>query len=189
MTWPEEARDAIAGSLVIVTGDDKAFGYFNLTEQGFWRSFAAIVIVAPMFLYASMVDHRMAMAEGDGEVAHQASVVMTLIGLAVQWVAWPVIMVPVAKLLVQSRNYARYITVYNWSSILVMAIALPPFALYHLGLAGAGTAITLAMITLFASFWYRWMVARMALETSGPASAMLVIADTVISFAVAGLIG
>jgi hypothetical protein len=69
-----------------------------------------------------------------------------MVGLVLQWVGWPLAMVPIARWLGLAHDYARYIIAYNWSSVLVVAVMVPPLMLLDIGLIGPGFAALLAFV-------------------------------------------
>ncbi|MFW6077318.1 MAG: hypothetical protein ACOC71_06180 [Hyphomicrobiales bacterium] len=182
--WFEEATQSLYASWLLLIRDTDGYRHFDQSEAGFWRSFSAIIIVAPLYLYASTV-----YVEMPGEAAPPApSVVAALAGLVLQWVGWPLAMVFIARFAGLSQAYARYIIAYNWSSVLVVAALVPPLILLDLGLVGPGFAVLLSFILTIVSLYYRWYVAVTALGTTGLVAAALVLADVVLSLAVNRLV-
>jgi hypothetical protein len=184
MSWLEEAWRSLHASWLLAMHDPDAYAHFKNTEAGFWRSFSAIFIVAPLYLYAATAQARFAGGEG----AASPSLVWAAIGLVVQWIAWPLIMVLIARQAGLSRNYGRYIIAYNWSGVLIIAALMPPLLLMNLGLA-QGAAAILSFAVLIASLYYRWYIAVTALETTGLVAAALVASDVALSLGVNRLIG
>lgn len=190
MSWLAEAYRSIVGSLRLAVRDEGGFDDFNLTEAGFWRSFSAIVILAPLYLYG--YDLQVALEAGDGgsgEAGAEASLALSAVQLLVQWVAWPIAMVVIARFAGLAAGYSRYITVYNWSSILVGAVQIVPIFLFLQGGVLAELGSLLMMAGLMVVVYYRWYVARVALQTTALVASALVLADLVLSFGIIRLIG
>jgi len=177
VTWLEEASQSLHACWLLLLRDASAYRLFNSSESGFWRSFSAVFLVAPLYLYASTIETRLP----DAEPVASSSPGWALIGLLLQWGGWPLIMAVVARWIGLSRNYARYIIAYNWSSVLVIAGLLPPLMLYSADLVGSGTMAVLSLFVLLASLYYRWFIARTALETTGLVAVALVLGDLVLS--------
>ncbi len=185
MTWLEEARRSIVASWLLFIRDPSAYNRFNNTEAGFWRSFSAIVLVAPLYLYATGIEARLPEADSQAN----PGLVWSALGLVLQWVGWPLIMVWVARLAGLSRHYARYIIAYNWSTVLVILVFLPPLILYDLGFLATGSTAVLSLIVLLASLYYRWYIALRALETTGVVAFALMLADVVLSVLISQFVG
>ena len=127
MTWLAEGYQSIVGSLRLAVRDEGGFDDFNLTETGFWRSFAAIIILAPLYLYGHDLQVAIEAAEStatEGEAGPIPGPVGG--GIAGTVGGWPIAMAVIARFIGLSAGYSRYITVYNWSSILVGAVQIVP---------------------------------------------------------------
>lgn len=185
MNWFEEARQSLTGSWLLLIRNTEGYRYFAHSEAGFWRSFSAIVIIAPLYLYAASVEIEL---PGDSDPVASPSLAAAMVGLVLQWVGWPLAMAIIARFAGLQHGFARYIIAYNWSSVLVIALLLPPLILLDLGLVGPGSALFLSFALMLVSLYYRWYVARTALETSGLIAMALVLADFVLSLAVNRLV-
>lgn len=185
MSWFDEARQSLIGSWLLLIRDVSGYQQFNNTEAGFWRSFSAIVIVAPLYLYGASVQVQLP----DSEAAASPSLIAAIIGLVLQWLGWPLAMAAIAYLTGLAHGYARYVIAYNWSSVLVIAALLPPLILLDLDWLSEGGALALSFIVLIGSLYYRWYVALTAFETSGAVAAALVLADVALSLGINRLVG
>jgi hypothetical protein len=184
MNWVEEASQSLFGSWLLLVRDTGGYRYFAQSEAGFWRSFSAIVIIAPLYLYATTVQ-----VEFPPEAAAASpSLAAAMVGLVLQWIGWPLAMVFIARFVGLQHGYARYIIAYNWSSVLVIGLLMPPLILLDLGLVGPGFAVFLSFVLMLVSLYYRWYVAQTAFETSGPIAAALVLADVALSLFVNRLV-
>lgn len=184
MNWLEEARQALYGSWLLLIRNTEGYRYFAQSEDGFWRSFSAIVIIAPLYLYATTVQIEL---PGDSGPVASPSLATAMVALLLQWIGWPLAMVPIARLAGLQHGYARYIIAYNWSSAMVIALMLPPLMLLDLGLVGPGPAMFLSFILMMVAFYFRWYLARTAFETTALIAAALVLGDFVLSLAVTRL--
>jgi hypothetical protein len=185
MNWFEEASRSLHASWLLLIRDADGYRLFSQSEAGFWRSFSAVVIIAPLYLYAGTVQ----IALPDEAVPAPPSLVAAMVGLVLQWVGWPLAMVPIARWLGLAHAYARYIIAYNWSSVLVVAVMVPPLMLLDVGLIGPGFAALLAFLLTLVALYYRWYVALTAFETTGIVAAALVVADVVLSLLINSLLG
>ena len=183
MSWLEEAARGIIGSALLLRGQ-WAQGWFNLTQAGFWRSFGAFLIAAPIYLWAA----RLGIPAEAGTAAQKAVVgavlLKGLLMLALQWISWPLAMVFIARLLKLSRNYAPYIIAYNWSTVLVLLLQLPPVLLYHFGLVSSNGAAFFMLFALGLVLYLRWQAARLALGAPAMLAVALVLADMTISLGI-----
>jgi hypothetical protein len=185
MYWFEEARQSLFGSWLLLIRDTAGYRHFSHSEGGFWRSFSAIVIIAPLYLYAAMVQIEL---PNDPAPAAVPSLTAAMAGLVLQWVGWPLAMMLIARVAGLAHAYARYIIAYNWSSVLVVVVLMPPLILLDLGLVGPGFAVMLSFAVVLVSLYYRWYVALTAFETTGLVATALVLADVVLSLTINRLV-
>ncbi len=189
MSWLHEAQRAMIGSWRLLLRDTNGYDEFDLTERGFWRSFSAIVPIAPLYLYAATIQ----IPDELGELAKPSEQLETSLGLVVmilivQWIAWPLAMVFVARIAGLAHNYSRYIIAYNWSSILVMCAQMVPATLLAQGGAVTSLGNLVFIIFLFAALYYHWYIAFTALQTTMSMAWILVLADIVLGVGITRLL-
>jgi hypothetical protein len=109
--------------------------------------------------------------------------------LAVFLVLWPVVAAILARVLGVSTNYARYIIVYNWMSLPVMAIALVPSLLYLAQIIGFEAAAFSGLPILGVGLFLSWIVARRALGTTAVVAIAFALADFALTQGLFTLIG
>lgn len=186
MSWLHEAQRAVTGCWRLFLRDTDGFDEFDLTERGFWLSFTAIIPIAPVYVYAATV--KIPVDPIVDTPQDEPSMVLSAVGLVVQWIAWPLVMAFVARLIGLAHYYSRYIIAYNWSSILVMAAQLVPVLLIAQGGSTVETGQLLFAAILAVVLYYRWYIAFTALETGAAIASALVLGDLVLSFAITQLV-
>lgn len=164
------------GAVLMLRRDPAAMAHFDVSVEGFWRSFAAPLLVTPVNLVAVLP---VALAlERD---ATQMAVVRILTDLSAI-VAFPLLMVPVARLLGLGGTYVPFIVANNFASlpiavVYMMLTAVVAFAGAVGGLSGVATVqfwIGLPLLALVLG--YIWQVARIALQApAGTAAAITAI--------------
>lgn len=188
MTIIAEGLAALRGCWRFMRRDPEADRDFNLTIDGFWRSFAMVlpllVLVYPMFIS----DHRLGIELGD-ETAEPpvldigrdyAHLIGTLL-------AWPLAAALLAKLLGVARNYVRYMVIYNWMSLPTTAVALLPHLLY-LSSGSANLALASAAIVIPLLLYVSWYVANRALETTALVAIAFVLAEYAVILGIGRLV-
>ncbi len=180
MTWSEEIFRSLFALWRILKFDPQAPAYFNLTEQGFWRSFLAAAV-------ANVVGHAMlqpllALAPAEVRPVDLNGVLIREIAVGfVIMVVFPLLMVPVSRMLNLDRNYVTYIIAWNWSSW-VMLILLVPISLFALvGLLSFGVVGLLQLILFVVAVFVGILVARAALECNGFVAAGLMLLEFVLA--------
>ena len=140
--------------------DAKGMAYFNDSVGGFWRSFLAAAMVAPLYGLLLLVRHQ-------GSMSHVPWVRFTaveVIAYVIAWLAFPVLMAAFVKTLDRDRFYVRYIVAYNWTAVLQNALYLPIAILTAADVIGVSAANVLGFAALGLVVIYVWFVARVALE-------------------------
>ena len=169
----QDVLSALYGAYRLAWFDVSGMTFFNLTVEGFWRSFFAAVLVAPA--YAVLVGLRAPVPE-----VNIALVVLTEgIGYVLAWCAFPVVALALTRLLGLDRNYVALIVAHNWSAVLQMAAFVAVILLGGILPAAFGTL--LVAVTTIGILVYQWFVIRTALQTSGGVALMLLLVDLVIT--------
>ena len=164
----QEIRRSIWGAARFASFDARGMHFFNLTADGFWRSFAAALISLPFFLVIAALTYR------PTDVAHFASLALAY---AASWILFPLIMIPVMKALRLSEAYVPLIVAYNWSSVIVYGLALVTTLLYFLD--------TSLVASLTLAFWivallYLWFVVKSAINVGWLIPFVIVVIDQVL---------
>jgi hypothetical protein len=171
----EEVLRSLYGAWRLARADVTGMQHFNLSVEGFWRSFFAAIIVAPG--YALLVVQRTL----DREEGYDPGsiVVVESIAYLAAWAAFPLVAVVLTQLLGLGRHYVELIVAVNWSAVLQVAAFLAAMALGLL-LPEGFAALLLAIVT-GALMLYQWFVMRTALQTTGGVALVLVLVDLLLS--------
>jgi hypothetical protein len=173
----QEVVRSIYGAYRLAWLDHSGMSHFNLSVDGFWRSFFAAVLVAPG--YALLVVQDLA---GRPEAVSPAwAFVVETLGYVITWAAFPLIAIVVTQLLGLSRNYAAMIIAANWAAVIQIGLFLVAVALGFVLPALAGFTVTLATVAIL---FYQWFVIRTALDTTGGIAIALVLVDLLVNAAI-----
>ena len=177
-----EVSSALYGALRLAQLDPRGLRFFNATAAGFWRSFFAAVMVAP--LYAILLFVRYLTGHESAPVPRYVAV--ETIAYVIAWVAFPVAMDPLSRLFGRSQRYIPYIVAYNWAAVWQNALYLP---LAVFGLTGTVpgpvySVLNIAALTLI--LFYGWFIARTALQVTAPTAAGVVVFDFLLSLFING---
>ncbi|GGH08842.1 hypothetical protein GCM10007036_04560 [Alsobacter metallidurans] len=181
----DEVGRSLAGSVKLLNRDPEGLGAFEVSFEAFWRSFAAMLLVAPAFVVL-LADARLQAGLPLEDGLFESPLLVTRQALLVTgcWLAFPIAMVGLARLLGVGRRYARYIIAYNWSAVVATTIMAAPHALHVVGWATAGltTLFLLAFGVLIVQC--RWFLAKTALGVSGGVAAVVVLVELCVNGAV-----
>ena len=173
-----EVQLAVGGALRLAVGDRRGLEYFDASIDGFWRSFRAAAICYPLYLF--LVSVRVAHAQW--EISGVAPIlIVETIAYVISWVAFPLLILPVARHLGRETRFLPFMVVYNWSQIPQTVV----FVLVGLdtatGLLPPSGAHFVGLLAAIASLAYEWYIARVALAVTGTQATLVIIIDLLLS--------
>lgn len=177
MTITGEIASGIYGAWRLARGDVGGIGYFNATKQGFWRSFLAMVIVAPLFASVLLLIYEDAVDQY--EPVRFFSV--HAIGYVTAWFLFPLIMFYVVQAIDRERRFFAFIAAYNWASVIQNFIYIPVVVVAQLGVIPPNLTYFLVFAIKTLVFVYTWFIARAGLGIAGPLAAAIAAGDLVLA--------
>ena len=159
MPGREEITSSVYGAFLLARRDARGMGFFEISIDGFWRSFFAAAIVAPIHIIIVSLH-----APAAAEVSFAWQFVVETIRYGLEWATFPVIMVVVARLMDLSHLYVAYIVAYNWSKVLIYSLWLPLFAIEATQLLPAWLTSVLMIAVFVAIMYYLWFITCTALR-------------------------
>jgi hypothetical protein len=184
-TWLE-ARRAITGTLRLARGDSGGLSWFDRSLDGFWRSFRAGVICYPLYLIlvAMRVTEREWHASGGWRI-----VIVETIGYVVAWVAFPLLMLTVTQWIGRAHRFFDFMVVYNWCQVPQSALFVLVGLESQSGILGTQGSEAIDVFAAIATLVYEWYIARVALDTTGPVAALVVLVDLVLGAFISRVVG
>jgi len=162
-----EITKSINGAWRIARMDQNALNYFNMSIEGFWRSFLAVLIVLPLYVVFLVLNlsqlSGMELPTGSA-TSKELYVAIKLAAHILGWLAFPVVMIPISRLMDLSQSYVPYIIVWNWSNVLVMAVILPAVLLFPPSAQSGQSAKLILMAAQITVLFYGYLVARAGLQ-------------------------
>lgn len=188
MTLIEEGLAAMRGCWRLIRRDPAADEDFNLTIDGFWRSFAMVlpllVIIYPLFLS----DHQFGIELAEpGTEPPPLNLGLDYVYLFSGIVIWPIVAAILAWLFGAGPSYVRYMIIYNWMALPATAIALIPH-LIHLATGTMMPALIIAQVGFFLLLYVSWYVAKEGLRTTIPVAFAFLLADYGLTYGLNALI-
>lgn len=188
----DEVRRNFSAVWGIFRGEPGAAARLDASYEGFWRSFLAIIFAVPLYvaLMISEVAEQKA-AEPLVEFSLAGYLLLQIVRIPVEWIAFPLVMLALARPLGIGGRYSLYITAYNWSGALIAIPAALPAILVSMGLLDGPMAIAaaIAVVIMFAlvvvaAVRMLYMVARVTLEATVATAIGLVILDLLLGLSV-----
>lgn len=89
MLTPADIRSGIAGALALLRDDPGAMRHFDLSFEGFWKSFLAILVIAPVLLL--YIHGEWLIVTGAGLHAQRSYAALVAAGSPPpRWTGWPI---------------------------------------------------------------------------------------------------
>lgn len=174
----EEITRAIYGAYRLARLDQGGMNHFDLSIEGFWRSFFAAVVVLPFYIVLIFGPLG---GFAESTAGPELYLLVKLASYAIGWAIFPVAMIFLARLLSLSANYVPFIIAHNWSAVIQIAVLLPVFLLAPGDGPPEGAAALVLMLAIVAVLFYQWYIARVALGTSALTAAGVVVFDVVLT--------
>jgi len=164
---PDEIRASIIGAIKVFKGEADALSHFNLSAEGFWRSFQALwLILVPYFI--TMLAERNTLTNKMGiELSAFPSTQFFFAkfsNIGLEWIMMPIALALLAGVLSIKREYSSYIVVRNWASVVMTWVFFIPTLASIAKLVSIELAlfIQLGLLGLVAFFSFR--IARTTLQ-------------------------
>lgn len=157
-----EILAALYGVSRLMRLDQGGMNWFNLTIEGFWRSFFAAVPVAPFFALLIYLD--LSAQPETINVGWAATVSMVVYGLS--WALVPVVAIGITKMLDLSLGYVPLVVAYNWISLPQILLQTLVSLIGTTGLVPEGLSGFLMIVAVVYILVLEWFVVRTALQTT-----------------------
>lgn len=157
------------------------FDWFDLSAEGFWRSFLAVPVVMPLFLGF------VAVQAGSGPASWTGYFFVEVVGYILAWFTFLGLMVPFARFFGLGPGYVPFVVAYNWAQVLILLLLLPPTLLRAIGIM-PGLFNIVIVVLLALAILYIGLIARLALRTDWPQTVAVVLIEMVTSYAIRELV-
>lgn len=160
---------------------------FDLSVEGFWRSFRAIVLVAPSYVAAMLARREAILTDAipDDTFTNLGFAAERTFALGLEWVLLPLFFALMAPPLGLGRTYPTFVIAHNWCMVIA---ALPSGAiglLYLIGAVGSEGANVLSLVVLIVVARYLYLVARRALAANVGLAIGAVVFEILLGLAIA----
>ncbi len=146
----------------------KAIEYFDLSSDGFWKSFWAIAAMAPAFLlwaFFNMYGQTVEIQEG---VTISYPLLSETIFFLVALPFTAVVMIYFTKYMKISDHYASMVIAYNWTSAIVYLVMAVATVILLSGIISTQvSSIILLLLRVYFGFYVFWFVFKTSLQIGG----------------------
>lgn len=184
-------RAGIEAAVAMLLGKPGALGRFDVSLDGFWRSFAAILLVLPSFAVSLLAIWHGQMEQLPADVVDLpwvSFVAEKLVALGLDWVALPVVLALIAGRLGLSGRYVPFIIARNWAAPVVSALYAVPALIYAAGIINAEIAAVLSLPVVVVALHYLYRIARQALGVPISMAIGVVVLDILLGLLISGTV-
>jgi hypothetical protein len=175
-----EAGVSLFGAYRLARFDAGGMDYFNASVTGFWHSFLAALLVAPLYLALLAVWYP--------DLAPPPNPLRFLLieseAFAISWLAYPLAMIWVSERFDCRERVLGYLVAYNWSMVLANGVLIPLNIVRALELLPADLADLLWLLAISLVLAYLWFIARTALKVSPGKAVAIVGIDILLNLAI-----
>ena len=190
MPGRDEILRSLTGAWHLFLDRPDALRYFDISIDGFWRSFAAILLVLPSYAVIALSERAQILTDAipDG-FDGGAFLVNKVVSIGVDWVAFPLVFAFIAGPLGLGRTYSTFIIARNWGA----ALAAVPYAavalLYLAGILSAEFTNFLWLAIMIVIIRYSYLIARRALGAEIGVAVAIIVSDFALSLSIISLFG
>lgn len=170
----QEIWSSIYGALRLAFFDETGHSHFNVSVEGFWRSFFAAVLVAPGYILLAS----QGIVAGDQSLSVWMVFVHALI-YVVSWAIFPLAAFFVIDMLKLGHRFTGLIVAVNWAAVIEVSIMILGLGLAMILPSEAGNLLIVAIV--IGLIIYQWFVIRTALQSSGTIALAFVLFGLLIS--------
>jgi hypothetical protein len=179
-----EIARALTGAWRVFLDKPDAPQFFDLTVEGFWRSFRAFALMVPAYALAAAAEHQQFAGLPSVPFSDTTFVVAKTIAAVFDWITFPILLALVAEPLGITRSYPAFIVARNWGAVLASAPFAVVDAFYILGMLGEDIANIATIILLLVQLRYNYLIASRALGAGIGLAVAVVIADFAVSLVI-----
>lgn len=157
-----ETLRALYGAWRLARLDRGGMAFFEISERGFWASFFAAVLVAPLYgLFLTLrFDSELESVPGWRFASIKA------IAYALSWIAFPLVMASYTRMVGCWNRYIALVVAYNWASVLQNGLYLSIGILATVKALPGSTTGFLGVVAFALILAYSGYVARVAMQTT-----------------------
>lgn len=186
----DDVLRSLRGSWRLMTQGAEAIKELDLSRDGFWRSFAALVLTLPALIAILAAERQMVGLSNVGNMFDSPLLIARILGaecLAV--VAMPALLLGLAPSLAHSPRLTSFVIAWNWSGIVSASLMAVPATVFAIGWSQPGLAIAQAIAFAAIVLRLRYCVARAAFGTASGVAPLIVLASVIADYTIIRLFG
>tara|TARA_R110002096_G_scaffold415163_1_gene616656 strand:+ start:43073 stop:43696 length:624 start_codon:yes stop_codon:yes gene_type:complete len=159
MSLPNYILKSMAGAWKLVSMNRNSMDYFDLSSDGFWKSFWALGVMVPAFLLEVIYGSQ---AEVSQPLATKS------IYFVVSLPLMAIVMLYFTRFMKISINYAPMVIAYNWLNAMIYSILIAVGLILNLlAPESAVTGVVLLILSVYFGWYVVWHTLKISLAISG----------------------
>jgi len=182
MITPNEVSRNVYGVWQLFLDRPDAERYFDTDYAGFWRSFQAILLVAPLYVVVFAAAHRTrSLDDAEFTIAGGDYFWLKAATVGLDWVALPVVLALSARFLAVTRTYAAFVVARNWAAVPLVAM-LAAISAVELALPVLTELLGwIQLVTIIVAIRLMYLMARRILDVDISLAVAVVVFDFLLS--------
>lgn len=175
----------LAGAWQVMLGRPEGLNRLDTSIEGFWRSFAAVVLLLP-FALVGLVSQGPIAAEGGAPPVPVTGggLLLSCVALLVDWVSFPAVFALIARPFGLASRYVPFIVTRNWASVIIVAVVGIVHVLHIAGAVPTAVMPYVLLVATVVALRFFYVIARTTLAVSFGMALPIVLLDLLISLTV-----
>ena len=172
----DEVNRSFRGTLDLLNSRTEGLKSFDMSERGFWRSFAAIWLTLPAYIVSLAFERlRLGLAQPGHSLLDNIWLdLVVALGHVMSFVALPVAMIWVVRAFRLTGAYVPFVIVTNWITVIGQLALAVPAMLLLLGWATPALASIFSLAFAVIILRLQWFATKVTLRVSGSLAAAVV---------------
>ena len=159
----DEVHRSFRGTVDLLHNRAEGLQAFDMSEEGFWHSFAAIFLTIPAYVVSLAVERFRFRFLGAPLFDNIWFDLVVALGHVASFIALPVAMIWLARALGATGRYVPFVIVTNWITVAGMLIMSVPALLFLVGWAPPTLAGLFTLAFFFIVFRAQWFATKVTL--------------------------
>ncbi|WP_339713809.1 hypothetical protein [uncultured Sneathiella sp.] len=157
-----EITSSLYGAYMLARRNPDALNHFNISTEGFYHSFAAMILAVPFFIFENAIDYKSL----ETETALIPFMLLLCVTLWVSWGAYLAVMAFFERFMGFSDQYSVFVIVYNWAQLALILVWFP-LSIISNGILPVELASGINLVFIIATYVYLWYILRITLNVTG----------------------
>lgn len=186
----DDVLRSLRGSWRLMTEGAEALKELDLSRDGFWRSFAALVLTVPALIAILAAERQIAGLSNAGNMFDSPVLIARVLGaecLAI--IAVPALLIGLAPNLTHSPRLTSFVIAWNWAGIVSASLMAVPATIFAIGWSPPGVATLQAIAFAVIVLRLRYCVARATFGAQSSIAPSILLASVIADYSVIRMFG